>query len=86
MCFVLYIGADQKIPIIPWDEKERKLNTQEIGDYDRAVKNHLTRKNQKYVGSDQGCGCCFRFVTFQNGEWSEEEMIDSQSQPNPMNN
>lgn len=83
MCFVLYIGTDQPIPDIPWNEKERKFNTQEIGDHDQTVAKHLNKRNKKYVGSDQGCGCGFRFVTFQSGEWPEEGMVAPNSDPDP---
>jgi hypothetical protein len=72
MCFVLYIGTDEPLPTIPWDEKSRHLNTKDLGDHDKTVPKHFTKPWTKYLGSDQGCGCGFRHVTFHNGEWAEE--------------
>ncbi len=72
MCFVLYIGTDESLPSIPWDEKDRHLNTEDLGEHDGTVARHFSKSHTKYLGSDQGCGCGFRHVTFQNGEWPEE--------------
>lgn len=75
MCFVLYIGTDFLLPSIPWDEKDRHLNTEELGEYNAMVAKHFTKPFVNYVGSDLGCGCGFRSVTFQDGEWPEELYI-----------
>lgn len=78
MCYVLYIGTDHPLPTIPWDENDRKLNTADLKDYDFEIAVHFTKPHQKYLGSDQGCGCGFRNVSFQNGEWPEETMIGTE--------
>ena len=72
MCFVLYIGTDEPLPTTPWDEKNRHLNTEDLGEHDEAVAKHFSKAQTKYLGSDQGCGCGFRHVTLQNGGWPEE--------------
>lgn len=78
MCYVLYIGTDHPLPTIPWKEDDRKLNTADLSDNDRAVAAHFTKPHQKYLGSYTGCGCGFRHLTFQNGSWPEEPMIGSE--------
>jgi hypothetical protein len=75
MCFVLYMATDVPVPTIPWNENNRRLNTQDLSEHDRLVASHFTKPYKKYVGSDLGCGCGFRSVSFQNGEWPEEAMI-----------
>ncbi len=79
MCFVLYMASDKPVPTIPWNENERRLNTQDLTDHDRPVIKHFSQPYKKYVGSDMCCGCGFRNVSLQNGEWPEEAMIGSQS-------
>ena len=79
MCFVLYIGTDEPLPTISWDKTNRHLNTEDLGENDRRVAKHFTKPQTKYLGSDQGCGCGFRHVTLQDGEWPEEWNIG----PNP---
>ena len=78
MCFVLYIATDLPVTSIAWDEHDRKLNTKDLTDHDAAVADHFHKPYRKYVGSDQGCGCGFRHVLFQDGEWPEECMIASE--------
>ncbi len=78
MCFVLYLATGQPVRSIPWDEHDTKLNTGDLTDYDAGVSIHFRKPNLKYVGSDQGCGCGFRHVSYQNGQWPEEAMIGSE--------
>lgn len=75
MCFVLYLGTDQPVRTIPWDDRNPKLNTQDLTELDAGVARHFEAAHVKYLGSDQGCGCGFRHVSYQNGEWPEESMI-----------
>lgn len=74
MCFVLYIGTDEPVRTIAWDERDRKVHTRELAEHDAGVARHFAKAHVTYVGSDQGCGCGFRHVMFQNGEWPEESM------------
>lgn len=78
MCFVLYIGTDEPVSSIPWDEQNRNLNTQDLREHDSGVVRHFEKPHVKHVGSDQGCGCGFRHVLYQNGEWPEEAMIGNE--------
>lgn len=75
MCFVLYLGTDQPVGTIPWNDRNPKLNTQDLTELDAGVVRHFEAPHVKYLGSDQGCGCGFRHVSYQNGEWPGESMI-----------
>lgn len=75
MCFVLYIGTDDPLPTIPWQENDPHLNTADLTEHDRAVAKHFSKPYTKYLGSEQGCGCGFRNVSCQDGVWPEEWLI-----------
>ncbi len=79
MCFLLYMSTDADIPTIAWDEHKRKLNTAELTEYEKGITRHFTKTNIKYIGSDQGCGCGFRYVRLEGagGGWPSECMIGS---------
>ncbi len=78
MCFSLFIGADNPIPLIPWNEDDKRVYSQNLSEYELPIQGHFSKQHIGYIGSDQGCGCGFRHVTFQNGEWPEESMSDSE--------
>lgn len=88
MCFVLYMASRSPVPLIPWDERNRGLWTAELTERDAAVKGKFTMPSVAYVGSDLHCGCGFRHVMFQKGDWPEEYLADEpdydpgETQPN----
>jgi hypothetical protein len=65
----IYISTDKPIPTIPYDEKNRMLNTEDVTDSEETFKNIFSKSNIKYVGSDQGCGCGFRHAIIHNDNW-----------------
>lgn len=69
MCMAIYISTDRPLPTIPYDEKDRKLNTEDITAGENALKNLFSKSNIKYVGSDQGCSCGFRHALIHNDTW-----------------
>ncbi len=73
MCFVLYIGSQTPLPIIPWDETTRGIHTEALTEHDISVRGRFTLPHVLCIGSDTHCGCGFRNATFQNGSWPEEE-------------
>lgn len=75
MCFVMYIGTDDPLPTIPWREDDPHLNTADLTDHDSGVVKHFSKPFTKYLGSEQSCGCGFRNVNCQGGEWPEEWLI-----------
>jgi hypothetical protein len=64
MCFVLYVAARSKPSLIGFRPEAPALNTQELDEYTKPVKDKFTLLHVTYVGSDQGCGCGFRYVPF----------------------
>jgi hypothetical protein len=78
MCFVLYVGARVAPPIVAASGGmvKGRLHTRALRECDAPVRAHFTLPHVVYVGSDQGCGCGFRHVSFQQGCWPEEEWCD----------
>ena len=71
MCFLLYIASDASLPDIAWDELHPDLSTNALSDYEIPIGEKLIGRNRKYVSSEQGCGCGYRSLTFQNGTWPD---------------
>ena len=65
----IYISTDRPLPTIPYDEKNRKLNTEDITENEMTFKNLFSKPHIKYVGSDQGCGCGFRHALLEYDNW-----------------
>ena len=77
MCFVLYMAADALIPDIPFDSNAPALNTQPISDRESPLQDIFHQRNVKFLGSSNHCGCGYRHLSYQNGEWPEEYLIDT---------
>ena len=75
MCFVLYIATDAAIPNIPFDADSPALNIQPLSDRELPVRNVFTNSYVKFLGSSNHCGCGYRHLSYQNGEWPEEYLI-----------
>jgi len=86
MCFVLYVGSPNKLPIIPYRNERPDFNTNELGEEEMLVRGHFSLPHVIYVGSHIGCGCEFRHALYDNGEWGnvvdEEESSVANSQAN----
>ena len=67
------------MPTIPYDENNRRFNTEDIVDNDKSIKDILTFPNVKLLGSDQGCGCGFRYAMFEDNRWLD--VIDDDETP-----
>lgn len=83
----IYIATDRQLPTIPYDEKDRKLNTADITSNEKTLKNVFSKSHFKYIGSDQGCGCGFRHALLHNGDWfnvvnNEETTFDNSNHVN----
>lgn len=76
MCFILHIATKRKIERISWKENDRHLCVEDIHGVPGHVRAHFSLPDVAYIGSSLGCGCGFRFVSFQNGDWPEEWMIE----------
>jgi hypothetical protein len=59
------------------------LNTDDLDEFNEAVKDKFTQPHIAYVGSDQGCGCGFRYVPlseqFEGCELIYSEGVETQS-------
>jgi len=62
MCFVLYVASRSKPPLIGFRPEAPALNTKELNEHTQSVRDKFTLPHVVYVGSDQGCGCGFRFL------------------------
>lgn len=71
MCMAIYISTDRPLPIIPYDEMNRKLHTEDITEKEQVLINIFSKQYIKYVGSDEGCGCGFRHALIHNDNWLE---------------
>lgn len=52
------------------------MNVQDVHGFVTHVRSHFTLPEVVYVGSSLGCGCGFRSVSFQNGDWPEEGIVE----------
>lgn len=76
MCFVLYVASDIPIPDMPFDQNSPALNTKPLTDRESPIQNVFSKPNVKFLGSSTNCGCGFRNLSFQNGGWPEEYLVD----------
>lgn len=67
---VLYLGSEEKLPIIPYNPEQPAFNTKELDEQEKPVLQHFSLPQVLYVGSNEGCGCSFRHALFDKGEWS----------------
>jgi hypothetical protein len=77
MCFELYLGAECRLPLSQWETQDRRVYVESLTPETETVKSHFTQPEVVYVGSSLCCGCGFRSVSLQNGEWPEEFLIES---------
>ena len=75
MCFVLYMAADTPIPDIPFDREDPRLNTQPLTEGELPVQGLFQQRSVKCLGSSSHCGCGYRHLSYQEGEWPEEYLI-----------
>ena len=87
MCFVLYMAADAEIPDIPFDADAPALNTQSLSNSELPLRDVFHKRHMKFLGSSNGCGCGYRYLSYQDGQWPEEYLIgtdpesDADAQP-----
>jgi hypothetical protein len=75
MCFMLHIATSCPVPRLAWNEDDRHVWVGDVEQHASSVSRHFSLPHIAYVGSDLNCGCGFRHVSFQNGEWPEESLI-----------
>lgn len=67
---VLYLGSEDRLPIIPYNPETPAFNTKELEEQEKPVLQHFSMPYVIYVGSNEGCGCSFRHALFDKGQWS----------------
>ena len=85
MCYMLYLGSEQALPLIPapdWDSigddvlaKAPRLIIRTVPDEKAAVIGHFTEKHAVYAGSYEGCGCGFNLCADEY-DWYDDEDDD----------
>ena len=78
MCFVLYAASRLKARLIPFNPQTRALNTALPQALKLVIRDKFTLPHVTYVGSDQGCGCGFRYVPKESQDLEDPESIYSE--------
>lgn len=82
MCMMLYIAADNELPLVPWDEDSPGLFVKELPEAYEKVRKHLAKKNVYLAGAHTGCGCGFVFGVHEDlddtnaGRRSVEQLLE----------
>jgi hypothetical protein len=79
MCMALYLGSDQPIPLMPWEEGRSPIWTRTLADDDDAVRAKFSKKHVCYVGAWEGCGCGFQYGTLPDVDEGDEHEAQCRS-------
>jgi hypothetical protein len=58
---MVYIAADQPLPLIAWDAAAPALHISELRESHQPVRQQFSKPLVYYVGSHEGCGCGFDY-------------------------
>ncbi len=72
MCYMLYLGSDCELPLIPWREEERRVHVSREEQCLEALRRWFQKRLVYYVGADTGCGCGFPWSTQGGGDDPEQ--------------
>jgi hypothetical protein len=61
MCKMLFVAADEPLPLIPWQQNNPAFWVREIREAEAGVRKQFTKPYIYYVGSHEGCGCGFAY-------------------------
>lgn len=70
MCIALYLGSEDMLPIIPYNQEKPAFNTKKLDEQEKPVFQQFSLPHVIYVGSNEGCGCSFRHALYDKGQWS----------------
>ena len=59
MCKMLFIGTQEKLQVIPFDEDKPNFHIEEVTGELLPVRQVFNNKNVYFVGTSRGCGCDF---------------------------
>lgn len=69
MCFVLYAGTSNPMPLREWRTEAPDLSVRPLTERESPIAAHFTKAQVQYVGSTSCCGCDFPNVMLQSGDW-----------------
>lgn len=88
MCFVLYAAARKRPRLIPSPVDPPAFHVAEVGGNEDMVRGQFTLPEVVYIGSDQGCGCGFRYSLSDGYSKAAEIEFDdanlAETQPNQL--
>ena len=73
MCMMVYIAADNPLPLIEWQENVTPFCVTELSDDETVVKKQFSKSFVVYAGSYGGCSCGFSY-----GDTPIEDEVDAQ--------
>jgi hypothetical protein len=71
---MVYLAADQTLPLIDWREDEPAFCVTALNDSDLSVKRQFSKSNIVYLGAYTGCSCGFLYGRYPLQ--GEEDRID----------
>lgn len=74
MCMVVYIAAEQPLPLIPWNVQDRGFHVTALDGQSEVVRSQFSLPHVVYAGSHQGCGCGFQFGQHPELDTDQEEL------------
>ena len=75
---MLYIGANQELPLIPWDEELPGFHVTKLNrEGDQKVCSQFILSNVYYMGAYEGCGCGFSIGEYEEDENNELESLQA---------
>src|SRR5262249_20071962 len=91
MCFALYAGTSEPIPLKDWSDEAPDLSVKPLTERESAISAHFSKPHVQYIGSTSQCGCDFPHAMYQNGGWpwfedDEENELDRQSKASEQHN
>ena len=83
MCYLLYLGSEQELPLLPgpdWElikadfpARAPRLIIEPVAEREAAVANHFNEKYVVYAGSFMGCGCGFNHCVPNDEQYNEQD-------------
>jgi hypothetical protein len=78
MCLMVYIAADNPLPLIH-QQSNGCFHVTELREDEVGVRRQFTKQHIRYVGSYEGCGCGFRYGIWpisDDSPWAEDNRAD----------
>jgi len=78
MCFMLFVGTDEPLPLKEWRKEAPDVCVRPILENEDGIRVHFRKPVVQYVGSTASCGCDFPHWILYNGEVPDDptELID----------